>query len=199
MSILQKTCKVEGCANGGAQKPSGVVYFRKGMCNAHYLRLARHGRLHVIVRRGENRSKDPLYSIYRAMWRRCYNKNAPDYARYGGKNIYISKEWLGIDGFTRFKEYMGEKPFHKATIDRINSRKGYEPGNVRWASYKTQAINRGMMSNNTSGIKGVGRRSNGRWYASIRVDRKLIYLGTFKNKDDAIKARKAAESKYFSI
>jgi len=40
------------------------------------------------------------------------------------------------------------------------------------------------------------RKDSGKWRARIRVDDISISLGTYKNKDDAIKARKNAEIKY---
>lgn len=47
---------------------------------------------------------------------------------------------------------------------------------------------------NKSGIAGVYlRKDNGLWSASITVNKKRCYLGCFKNKNDAIKARKWAE------
>lgn len=51
--------------------------------------------------------------------------------------------------------------------------------------------------NNKSGVKGVCRepRTN-KWRAYITVDKKTIDLGTFADKEDAIKARKEAEEKY---
>ncbi len=36
----------------------------------------------------------------------------------------------------------------------------------------------------------------GRWIAYIRVDRVLIRLGSFRNKEDAVAARELAEIKY---
>ena len=36
-----------------------------------------------------------------------------------------------------------------------------------------------------------------KWTAYIRKDGKRIYLGVFSNFDDAVKARKQAEEKYF--
>ena len=40
------------------------------------------------------------------------------------------------------------------------------------------------------------RRRN-KWRSRIVVDEKEIYLGTFQNKEDAIKARLKAEAKYY--
>jgi hypothetical protein len=59
-------------------------------------------------------------------------------------------------------------------------------------------MNRKIDSTNTSGYKGVAWRERDRvWRANITVDSKQIHLGHFKNKEDAIKARKEAEEKYF--
>lgn len=52
--------------------------------------------------------------------------------------------------------------------------------------------------NNTSGVKGVTWDKNSRkWYAYISVHRKRISLGRFKDFEEAVKARKAAEDEYF--
>lgn len=63
------------------------------------------------------------------------------------------------------------------------------------------AINptRKMNRNNTSGVRGVFW-SNGkqRWVAIICVCKKRIYLGQFKDFDEAVKARKRGEEEYFA-
>lgn len=52
--------------------------------------------------------------------------------------------------------------------------------------------------NNTSGHKGVCYRArNEKWMAYITIKKKKMHLGEYKNKEDAIKARKEAEEKYF--
>ncbi len=51
---------------------------------------------------------------------------------------------------------------------------------------------------NTSGVRGVYYESKfDRWRAEIRFQRKRYYLGSYKNKEDAIKARLAAEADLF--
>ena len=55
-----------------------------------------------------------------------------------------------------------------------------------------------MRSDNTSGFTGVYWLKNNRtWEARINVNKESIGLGYYKNKKDAIKARKEAEEKYF--
>ena len=50
---------------------------------------------------------------------------------------------------------------------------------------------------NTSGVTGVNwLKKNQKWRAYITVGDKQIHLGSFENKEDAIKARKEAEIKY---
>lgn len=49
---------------------------------------------------------------------------------------------------------------------------------------------------NTSGIRGVGlNRKTGKWYACIRLQKKLYWLGSYDRIEDAAKARKEAEDK----
>ena len=51
---------------------------------------------------------------------------------------------------------------------------------------------------NTSGVKGVTwDKETRKWYAYISLHRKRISLGRFKDFEDAVKARKAAEDEYF--
>lgn len=52
--------------------------------------------------------------------------------------------------------------------------------------------------NNTSGVRGVWwDKAANLWIASITIQRKVIRLGSFRHKEDAIKARREAEEKYF--
>lgn len=55
-----------------------------------------------------------------------------------------------------------------------------------------------LRSDNTSGFTGVyWLKNNHTWEARINVNKESVGLGYYKNKKDAIKARKEAEEKYF--
>jgi len=65
-------------------------------------------------------------------------------------------------------------------------------------TYIPAITRKGLSSANTSGITGVRfDKSRGKWVAQLEFQKKNIYLGRFDEKEDAIKARKAAEKKYF--
>jgi hypothetical protein len=80
------------------------------------------------------------YRIWGGIKTRCTNKNAPDYDRYGGRGITMCDEWLY--SFEAFFSHLGPRPSKQHSVDRIDNDKGYEPGNVRWATKTEQVRNR---------------------------------------------------------
>lgn len=59
-------------------------------------------------------------------------------------------------------------------------------------------MNKGLQSNNTSGVTGVSwDNKRNKWYAQIHLNGKHIHLGYFDNFENAVNARKKAEEKYF--
>jgi hypothetical protein len=85
-------------------------------------------------------------------------------------------------------------------IDHLNGDKlDNRRCNLRFVSPSTnQANRRSLNRNNTSGYRGVHAAPNGRgWIAQIMVQRRAIYLGTFKSRDAAIDRRQLAELEYF--
>lgn len=69
--------------------------------------------------------------------------------------------------------------------------------NLRAVSHDENGRNQRKYSNNTSGVSGVGwYKRDQKWQAKIRVNRKLVHLGYFSSKEEAVAARKAAEAKY---
>ena len=78
-------------------------------------------------------------SIWKTMKYRCENKHCRDYKYYGGRGITICKEWS--ESFVVFLRDMGRRPSKKHSLERVDNSKGYEPGNVVWATRKEQASN----------------------------------------------------------
>ena len=66
-------------------------------------------------------------------------------------------------------------PDNKPEVDHILSEEitNNDVSNLRWATHSEQMINRGMMSNNISGVKGVRKNKNG-WKARLQVNGKLM-------------------------
>ncbi|MCL2355717.1 MAG: AP2 domain-containing protein [Defluviitaleaceae bacterium] len=62
----------------------------------------------------------------------------------------------------------------------------------------TAALDKKMLKNNKSGVKGVCFANKAqKWLAAIGINNKQIRLGAFDNFEDAVEARKKAEEKYF--
>ena len=83
-------------------------------------------------------------------------------------------------------------------IDHINgNKKDNRLENLRAVSSGENARNQKIPKNNTSGAIGVSFYKKGQYYqASIQINGKSKYLGVFKNKEEAIAARVAANIKY---
>jgi hypothetical protein len=86
----------------------------------------------------------PEYTAYRQAMARCTNPKNRDYPRYGGIGIRFL-----FSSFEEFYEEVGPRPAktdarvkRQWSLERINNKGNYEPGNVKWATYKEQANNR---------------------------------------------------------
>lgn len=79
------------------------------------------------------------YARWKSMMARCYNKNATNYQYYGAKGIAVCAKW---HSFSVFRSEMGECPDKSMTLDRVDSKKNYEPGNCRWVTQADQNRNR---------------------------------------------------------
>lgn len=94
--------------------------------------------------------------------------------------------------------YYGKWPESNKVIDHING--NHYDNTIENLRLVTQSENNKNLStpkDNTSGHIGVGWvKLSRKWRATIRANGKYMHLGTFNNKEDAIKARKEAEKKY---
>jgi hypothetical protein len=96
--------------------------------------------MNITHRDSINREVTVEYAAWTTMKSRCYNSNNKRYDMYGGRGILVCDEWL--HNYSAFLAYVGRKPSPEYTLDRIDNDKGYEPGNVRWATPKEQNGNR---------------------------------------------------------
>lgn len=85
----------------------------------------------------------PLYNLWTQIRDRCTHPASKHYNRYGGRGIRVAEQW--DSSFECFMADIladiGPKPSPDYSLDRIDNDKGYEPGNVRWATRFDQANN----------------------------------------------------------
>lgn len=86
-------------------------------------------------RRGQQ-SKE--YRSWTAMKKRCTYQKHPHFEKYSKLGLHC--EWA--KSFVTFLSDVGRAPSNAHTLDRIDTGKGYFPGNVRWATPYQQANNR---------------------------------------------------------
>jgi hypothetical protein len=136
----------------------------------------------------------PEYGVWQRLRDRCYNKNNPRYERYGGRGITVCDEWRL--SFEAFYMDMGQRPDPSLSIERVNNNLGYFKNNCKWGTDEEQAINKGIHSRNTSGVKGVGYsyRDN-LWIAYVNRNKQRIYLYNGKDFFEACAARKSWDTK----
>lgn len=70
---------------------------------------------------------------------RVVNHKSPYWKDYGGRGITVCERWR--DSFVNFLNDVGRCP-SGLTLDRIDVNGHYEPGNVRWATWRQQALNK---------------------------------------------------------
>lgn len=80
------------------------------------------------------------HRIWKAIKTRCTNPNQPAFKYYGARGITMHEKYA--NSFLAFLNDVGPCPSEKHSIDRIDNEKGYEPGNLRWATTKEQANNK---------------------------------------------------------
>lgn len=81
-----------------------------------------------------------LYSTFKGMHSRCYNKNQKAFKNYGARGIKICEKW---NDFHNFYNWCIENGWEEGlTIDRKDVDKDYCPDNCKFSTYKEQSDNR---------------------------------------------------------
>ena len=128
-----------------------------------------------------------IYGIWNKMRKRILNTKNPKYDIYGGRGITICDEWLDVQNF--YDWAMSNGYSDELSIDRIDNNGNYCPENCRWTTITIQNRNQRIRRDNTSGYKGVSYRKDIKKYkAQIYVNKKGIYLGSFKTAEEGAMA-----------
>ena len=131
---------------------------------------------------------------------RSHNTKAGDTCGYSNNK---DRQVVEIDGTGYFSHRVIWKMMHgeiskSMTIDHINGNPSDNRLiNLRCVSFQENSKNKRMPKNNTSGVIGVSwQKASQVWRAVIGLNGGKIFLGEFKIKQDAIKARKQGEKEY---
>lgn len=92
------------------------------------------------------KSQNPReYRIYMMIHQRCFNPKHVSYDHYKSRGITLHEPWNNVhkDGFKKFFAEVGSSPSQWHSLDRIHNGRGYEPGNLRWATSEEQRANQG--------------------------------------------------------
>ena len=129
------------------------------------------------------------YDDYEKVRKYCWYKN---------KDGYFDSTERGCSKHVKLHRLIMDFP-ETGVVDHIDKDKSNNrKSNLRICTIKENCRNRSKLKSNTSGTTGVTwHKRDKKWQSSIVVNYKTIYLGSFLNKEDAIKARLEAEEKYY--
>ncbi len=177
-----------------------------GYCSKHYQRFRKHGKV------AQYTIFTPNQIILHKQYAEIVLRNV--------KQEIVGKSKIDLEDVEKCKEYKWRldkhgyvvttkiklhrflmSPPNDKVIDHIfrkplDNRKK----NLRICSQSLNTFNSKIRKDNTSGVAGVHwfKRKN-KWTARISFNNKIINLGSFENREDAIKVRREAEEKYYQI
>ena len=123
------------------------------------------------MRKKYNCEEHPDYSRWLAMRQRCLNPTSDNYHRYGAKGITIAEDLMSFEDFSTYISTLNNYGVVGVTLDRIDPKKNYEKGNLRWASKSVQNAN--QLGNSKGNNKYVGvnwSKTHMRWVARVTLE-----------------------------
>lgn len=134
-----------------------------------------------------------LYKIWHSMIRRCTDPSHNRYKYYGENGVSVCDEWLNnYETFCKWALSNGYSD--ELSIDRIDQNGNYCPDNCRWSDVYTQAQNKGLRRNSTTGFTDIWKHKSG-YRVAFRRNGSMHYVGIFKSLESAIRARDDAMKK----
>lgn len=110
----------------------------------------------------------------RAAMGRCEDRDHRDWPDYGGRGIRVHPPWAA--DFHEFVDQVARLPGagrRGRSLDRIDNARGYEPGNLRWATLEQQSCNRRTSRHGPPLVVGS---EYGRWRVESGPDRRRRYV-----------------------
>jgi hypothetical protein len=148
-------------------------------------------------RRFSTENERRLYEVWGAMKARCANPRHGAYINYGGRGIFVCKDWA--ESFESFYGWASPLYTDGLTLDRVDNDGEYSPSNCRFTTRAVNAINRRRFRGSNTGVAGVvyvaRKRKPAFLRALITVRGERIYLGQFDCIFEAAAARKSAENR----
>lgn len=142
-----------------------------------------------VVQNTWGRTPDEIDQWIRSKWfairGRCDNPTNRQYADYGGRGVHLSEEFQNPIAFIDYMRSVGDirdAYTRKLEIDRIDNDRGYERGNLQWATRTAQNNNKrttlwiefdGKRMCFTDFVQGYTSLSRSRAYALYREGRPL--------------------------
>lgn len=172
------TCKIHG---DFTIRPDAHISQKSGCPNCGRERTTKASIKHGL--RYEN-----TYNNWKAMMSRCYGNEETKNGAYKQKNITVEPF---LQDMTNYHNYVITLPNYELkeqmnlTIDRIDGNKGYERGNLRWATKSEQSSNRAEVKGRYIGIG----ENKGNWYFKIEFMGKNYYKSGFPTLEAALSAR----------
>lgn len=129
-------CKCE-CGNEKEILFQSITIGRTYSCGCHQRKIVSNG----AFAKTHGLSSHPLFTVWKRMIDRCYNKKHKGYKYYGQRGITICKQWLNNPKV--FVDWSIKNGWQKGLqIDRKNNDKGYKPSNCRFVTPYENLMNR---------------------------------------------------------